>query len=288
MPAIAQDHPNLEFRKLAARLAQQRLDAAEEKPELQQQALTMLDEFALRALNSPTTFNLEGVNQQLATWVTQKPPVGEGYQLLPLVPVGRAAGELWALVVNFGLSGPSAVRIYARSGGVYKLAGRIDRFTHQDFFDEYLELLPISSDGAFVTVTGRTDELQTGGFTAWRYDGREVTPLWASDLLQQSKYEFVDGEFRLTFCAETDEDKPRVCQKMLRETYRWTAGQWRRTSQSDAPLPKTQPSDDTEECGEPLLPYVLPRLRPIPAAAVAASPAGYHLTTATASHPAFS
>lgn len=225
-----------EFRKLAMRLAQQRLDAVEEKQELQEQALAMLDGVALGALNAPATFKLEAVNQQLAGWVTQRPPVGEGYQLISLG--GGPGGELFVLAANFGLSGPSAVRIYSRAGSEFRLAARIDRFTQPDLFDEYLELLPISPDGVFVTVTGRTDDLETGSFTVWYFDGQNVRPLWASDLLQQSRYEVSNGEFRLAFCAETDEDKPRVCQKMLRETYRWSGGQWRRTSQSEVPVPK--------------------------------------------------
>jgi hypothetical protein len=82
-------------------------------------------------------------------------------------------------------------------------------------------------------VAGRTDDLATGMFTAWRFDGRRTVPLWSSDLLQQSSYETDGDGFHLTYCSEPDEDHPAVCRKMTRDVYRLQAGQWKRMETKD-------------------------------------------------------
>jgi hypothetical protein len=134
------------------------------------------------------------------------------------------------LSVNFGLAGPSAVRIYAAGRGgtpAFQLAAGIDRFTKAEYFDEFLSVVQVSpGDGVFITVTGRTDELETGSFIAWRFDGRQLQRLWSTELLERSRYELAGTEFRLTYCEETDEDDPRKCLRMQRERYRWN-GEWR-------------------------------------------------------------
>jgi hypothetical protein len=228
----------VEFKRLAAQLAQQRLDGAEEQEPPQAQALAILDEMVVEALNRPGAA-LEALNTRLATLVAQQPPVGQGYRVIPLMPANEFSQVAYALVANFGLGGPSAVRLYAaRQAGTsaaaaYRLAARIDRFAHPDLFDEFLELAPVlPGQGVFVTVTGRTDERRTGSFIAWRFDGREVAALWTSDLLEHSAYEVKNGEFILRHCAEPDEQRPAICARMVRERYGWN-GQWRRLEQTD-------------------------------------------------------
>src|SRR5712691_638837 len=64
----------------------------------------------------------EALNKRLAAMATQQPPVGESYRVLRLG--GQPAP--YALVINFGLGGPSAVRLYTSGSGRYGLAARID------------------------------------------------------------------------------------------------------------------------------------------------------------------
>ena len=89
------------------------------------------------------------------------------------------------------------------------LASKIDHFAQKDFFDSDVELIPVSeAEPVFVTVSGRTDDLSTGIFSAWRFDGLRVVALWSSDLLQQSNYEADANGFHLTYCGQEDEDHP--------------------------------------------------------------------------------
>jgi hypothetical protein len=223
--ALDAQQPDVAFKRLAAQVVDQRLDGKEGNESQQEEALGILDRLVLAALNAPAV-DLNALNARLAKLVEQAPPVGEGYCVVPLGTGPRA----YALAVNFGLSGPSAVRLYAGSAaGGYRRVARIDAFTQTDFFDEYLELLPLpGADAVFVTVTGRTDELETGSFAAWHFDGKRLKLLWSTDILQQSSYEAGPAGFRLTFCAETDEDRPRVCRQMVRERYVWAEGAWKR------------------------------------------------------------
>jgi len=227
--------PEFEFGRLAVRLAQQRLGSSEANEKLQERALGILDSLVLETLNVPGDANLEALNQRLAALVTQQPPVGEDYHVVRL----GGTPPVYALVANFGLGGPSAVRLYRGVAGRYGLAARIDRFAQKDFFDEYLELVPIAGQVTlFITVTGRTDELETGAFTLWRFDGDSVKAIWATDILQQSSYENRSDGFRLTYCAETDEDNPRVCRRMVRDRYVWDGSTWKRVEQTPVPVPK--------------------------------------------------
>jgi uncharacterized coiled-coil protein SlyX len=226
--------PNREFRRLAEQLADQRLAEAEGTQALQEKALGILDAMVLEAVNSSTPPNLEGLNQHLAALVTRQPPVGEGYRVLRL----GGSRAVYALVANFGLGGPSAVRLYAARGR-YALAGRIDRFAQKDFFDEYLELVPLPAPVVlFITVAGRTDDLETGVFTAWQLDGQRLKAVWSSDLLQQSSYETGPDGFQLTYCVRTDEDNPRACREMSRDRYVWEGSAWKRVEQTVVPVAK--------------------------------------------------
>ena len=106
----------------------------------------------------------------------------------------------------------------------------------KDFFDSDIELVPVSrNEMVFVTASGRTDDLATGMFSAWRFDGQRAVPLWSSDLLQQSNYEADADGFHLTYCGQPDDDHPAQCLKMTRDVYRYVNGEWKRISTADLP-----------------------------------------------------
>ena len=224
-----------EFKKLAAELSTDRLDGGAGIESQQEKALAYLDSVAISVLNGSTSPDLDAANQRLAGLTSRVPPVGENYRLLKLG--GNATA--YALVVNFGLGGPAAVRIYAGAAGRYVLAARIDHFAQKDFLDSDIELVPVSmSNAVFVTVAGRTDDLSTGMFSAWRFDGHSVVPLWSSDLLQQSNYEADGNGFHLTYCGQPDEDHPVQCLKMTRDLYRFQNDEWKRVETADIPVVK--------------------------------------------------
>jgi hypothetical protein len=233
--ASAQDRV-AEFRKLAAQLVEQRRAGAEEKEAAQERALAILDELVVKTLTDAAVWPVDALNKQLTAYVGEGAPVGEGYRLIPLGREQAAAPAVLALEANFGLSGPSAVRVYStRASQIqFRLAGRIDRFTHPDFFDEYLEVVPILESSVFVTVTGRVDEQKTGLFAAWRFTGEKVELLWMSDLLPNSSFEVAGREFVLSYCADLDEDRPGVCRKMTRERYT-TVPRWGRVEPVEPP-----------------------------------------------------
>ena len=225
-----------EFKRISAELSEARLSGGSENATLMERALAYLDSLAISGLNLPGEPNLEGVNRGLATLASHTPAVGENYRLVKLG--GTPAS--YAMVVNFGLGGPAAVRIYAGSAGNYGLAAKIDHFVQKDFLDSDLELVPISNSGpVFVTISGRTDDLSTGLFSAWRFDGRRVLNLWNSDLLQQSSYEADENGFRIAYCSEVNDDRPSECLKMSRDLYRLQAGEWKRIETTDLPSPKS-------------------------------------------------
>jgi hypothetical protein len=224
-----------EFKRISDDLSAARLGGGEENEAQMEKALAYLDSIAVSVLNLPAGPNLDNANRALAGLASHNPPVGENYRLEKLG--GNPAA--FAMVVNFGLGGPAAVRIYAGSAGRYALAARIDRLVQKDFFDSDLELVPVSkTEAVFVTVSGRTDDLSTGLFSAWRFDGHGVTALWNSDLLQQSSYEAGENGFRLAYCSQVDEDHPSQCLKMSRDVYRFQAGEWKRIETEDLPPSK--------------------------------------------------
>jgi hypothetical protein len=232
-----QDVPG--FARLAERLGAQRMAGADENPAMQEKVLANLDAIVLTGLNAPGEPALAALNQRLAALVTREPGTGENFRVMKLS--GRAAA--YVLTANFSLAGPSAVRVYAGVQGHLVLAAQIDRSTQNDFFDEYLEVVPIAGPAdaginLFVTVAGRTDGLQTGAFTAWSFDGSRLKQLWASDLLQESSYEAAPEGFKLTYCAQTDEENPRLCRRMTRDRYTWDGTEWKRMEQTAVPVPK--------------------------------------------------
>lgn len=223
--AAAQDRV-AEFKQLASQVVSRRLAGMEENEADQNRALELVDAMVLEQLNAAAAPNPEAVNSGLSQLVLRQPPVGEEYRLLRM---GPANSRWFLLIANFGLAGPSALRIYGKPSDPalpYQLAARIDRFTQPEYFDEFLSVAQVApGDGVFVTVTGRTDELETGGFIAWRFDAGRLQRLWATELLERSRYEVSGTEFRLTYCDESDEDDPRKCARQLHERYAWR-GAW--------------------------------------------------------------
>jgi hypothetical protein len=229
--------PAAEFKRISQELSEARLSGVDENDARMEKALTYLDSVAVSDLNTPEGPNLDGANRGLAGLASHTPPVGENYRLVKL----GGAPAAYAMVVNFGLGGPAAVRIYAGSAGNYALAARIDHVVQKDFLDSDLELVPVSNSvPVFVTVSGRTDDLSTGLFSAWQLDGHRLVNLWNSDLLQQSSYEEEESGFRLAYCSQVDEDRPSQCHKMSRDLYRFQAGEWKRIETTE--LPPTSPA----------------------------------------------
>lgn len=215
-----------QFKPLAAELAERRLAGGEEFEAEQARALEVADAIVLGMLNAAAPISDDAPTRSLEALLAQPPRVGESYQLIRMATPNR---PWYLLAANVGLAGPSAVRIYARPPGStgYRLFARIDRFSQADYFDEFLSLALVApAEGVFVTVTGRTDELETGGYIAWHFDGERLERLWATDLLERSRYEVAGGEFRLTYCEESDEDDPSRCARTLRERFAWRGGQW--------------------------------------------------------------
>jgi hypothetical protein len=227
--------PTAEFKRISEELSAARQGGGDENEAQMEKALTYLDSIAVSVLNVSANPALDQANRRLAGLVSHTPSVGENYRLVKLGGTPPA----YAMVINFGLGGPAAVRIYAGGAGHYAWAARIDHFVQKDFFDSDLELIPVSgSDPVFVTVSGRTDDLETGLFAAWRVRGSQLEALWSSDLLQQSTYEAEEMGFRLAYCSQVDEDHPSQCLKMSRDLYRFQAGEWKRIESVDLPAPK--------------------------------------------------
>jgi hypothetical protein len=227
--------PKANFRADVAELSAARLNGAAESESQEEKPLDYLDSIASSILNASAKPDLIVANQILLALLPDPPPVGENYRLVKLGGTPAA----YAMVVNFGLGGPAAVRIYAVTRGRFILAAKIDHFVQKDFFDSDLELVPVSeSEPVFVTVSGRTDDLSTGIFSAWRFDGHSAVSLWSSDLLQQSNYESDASGFHLTYCGQVDEDHPSQCLKMTRDVYRLQAGEWKRVESADLPAAK--------------------------------------------------
>ena len=224
------DNSNAELKRLIADISTIRRSGAVESEKQQEKALNFLDSQVCALLGSGQTPDLEAVSQRLADLTSDNQPLGQNYRLVKL----GGSPAAYALVVNFGLSGPAAVRIYIRNSNGYSLAAGIDRYSQKDFLDSDVELVPVSTtEPVFVTISGRTDDLSTGLFSAWRFDGRQVMPLWSSDLLQQSSYDAKGNGFFLTYCAQPDEDHPGQCPRMMRDVYRLQAGEWKRTESAD-------------------------------------------------------
>jgi hypothetical protein len=234
LPAQSGSNATAEFKRISGEISAARLGGENEDEAQMEKALAYLDSVAVSVLNVPAEPNLDGANRGLAELTSHTPPVGENYRLVKL----GGAPAAYAMVINFGLGGPAAVRIYAGGAGHYVFAARIDHFVQKDFFDSDLELLPVSnSEPVFVTISGRTDDLSTGMFSAWQFDGHRVVSLWNSDLLQQSSYEADENGFHLAYCSQVDEDRPSQCLKMSRDLYRFQAGEWKRIETAELPPP---------------------------------------------------
>jgi hypothetical protein len=215
--------PPPEFTRLADKLAADRAAGAEEAEAPEEQALEILDRAALASLNAAAP-DPEALSARLAAFVTRQPSLGEGFRVVRLG--GNPAS--FALLADFGEGGPSAVRIYAGAPGKLSLAARVDRYAQKDFLDDYIELVPVPGPVAlFVTVAGRTDDFETGVFTAWHFDGHQIESVWTSDIVEQSSYEVNANGFQLSYCADPNPDDPRVCHQAKRERFVWQQGAWK-------------------------------------------------------------
>jgi hypothetical protein len=221
-----------EFKRIAEELSGARLGGGDENEARMEKALAYLDSIAVSFLNGSAAPNLDEANRSLAKLTSRTPPVGENYRLVKLGGTPAA----YAMEINFGLGGPAAVRVYAGGAGHYAFVAGVDHFAEKDFLDSDLEVVPVSSsEPVFVTVSGRTDDLSTGAFSAWQFDGHRLAALWNSELLQQSSYEAEENGFRLAYCSQVDEDHPSQCLKMSRDLYRFQSGQWKRVETSELP-----------------------------------------------------
>jgi hypothetical protein len=226
-----------EFRSVSRQLSEARLGGGDESNAQLEKAFAYLDSVTVSALNVSAQPDVEAANRGLALLVSQTPRIGENYRLVKL----GGAPATYAMVINFGQGGPAAVRIYAGTAGHYVLAGKIDRSVTKEFFDSDLELVSVSnSSAAFVTVSGRTDDLSTGLFSAWLFDGHRIVALWSSDLLQQSTYETDGNGLVLAYCSQVNEDRPSQCLKMSRDVYRFQDREWKRTESVN--LPQSNPA----------------------------------------------
>ncbi|HLW97739.1 MAG TPA: hypothetical protein VKR82_03765 [Candidatus Acidoferrales bacterium] len=204
---------------------------------LLEKAAGILDSAVIGGLAETADSQVDQINQRLAKFVSHESGIGERYRLMSL----SAQPRLYALVADFGLGAPSAIRLYAQKNNEkrYTLVARVDRFTQQDFLDDSLELVPIArAPVVFVTVAGRTDDLRTGVFTAWQFDEKGLTQLWTSDMVQQSSYQGNSAGFQLTYCRDPDETNPRICNAMIRESYRWQDGKWSKVDSVPVSVPK--------------------------------------------------
>jgi hypothetical protein len=236
LKAQVKSDPSGEFRRLAAEISTARRSGTLESESSQEKALSILDESACSFIGSSAGPDLDAGSRRIAALASQPPRMGENYRLVRLG--GNPAA--YALVANFGIGGPAAIRIYAGTSGRCGLAAKVDRFVERDFFDSDVELVPVSTtEPVFVTVGGRTDDLSTGAFSAWRFDGHRAVPLWSSDLLEQSNYTADGNGFHLTYCSQPDEDHPEKCLKTTQDLYRWQAGEWKRVSTNDLGPAKT-------------------------------------------------
>ena len=157
----------------------------------EEQALAILDRVALQELNQAVP-DLQAANRRLEQLITRQGPQGENYSVMGLS--GSPA------VLRLGRRFPASARAFGRANiragppGQLALAGRVDRYSQTDFLDDYIDMVAWKGPvPLFVTIAGRGDELRTGVFTAWLFDGHEVNNLWTSDILQQSSLRHVCG-----------------------------------------------------------------------------------------------
>jgi hypothetical protein len=236
--AAAPPQHEAEFRRLAEQIAAQQGERGEQYASLFEYSLTLLDSMVINTLKLGPTPDLQIINQQFHAMVGEQPAYGQDYRVVRL---GGPPGT-YALVANFGVGGPSAVRVYRRAF-TWMVVARLDRFHQKEFFDDYLEVIPVEAvETVFVTVTGRTDALHSGSFMAWQLSGGgELKNIWSTDLLPLSSYEATPKGIRITYCSDFPEDNPSGCRRMVRERYAWDGLTWSRVEQQQLSPPA--PSD---------------------------------------------
>ena len=234
--AQVKNDSSAEFKRLAAELSTARLNGTVESEIPQEKALGILDELACSFLSSSALPDLDAANQRMASLVSHTPPVGENYRLVKL----GGSPAVYALVVNFGLGGPAAVRIYAGTGGRYALAAKIDHFVQKDFFDSDIELVPVSAtEPVFVTVAAARMICRQACFRPGDSMGiarcrSGVRICCSSQTMRPMEMDSI---------SRTAPSPMRIirrqCLKMTRDLYRWQAGEWKRIETDDLGPAKT-------------------------------------------------
>jgi hypothetical protein len=239
---VASGSIDAEFSSTVAAMADAGPGDAVTLEKLEKKALGILDGIILTALPKTAPPDVDSLNARLASLVSQEHGFGESYRVIKL----SGKPVVYALAADFGLSSPSAIRLYVEQGSPahFILAGEIDRFTQKDIFDDSLELLSVPLPDAvaevvFVTIGGRTDALQTGIFSAWKFDGKELTQLWTSDLISHSTFKMDGGNLLLTYCHDPADQETKTCKNMVREKYEFSVvdKKWRLMSSEPAPDP---------------------------------------------------
>jgi hypothetical protein len=231
-PAVAQQPPAFTpemeetFRRLSAELAAARLDGDDTEEDEEEQALQLLDALVLAGVSAPEP-DLAALNRRLDSLAAVPVRVGESYHLARLGP--RAQGvRYYVLGVNFGFAGPAAARVYSCRDDDCRLAGSVDADYDAELFDENLVVHALDTEEpVFVLITGRTDELSTGAFAAWRFTSAGLDRLWAVELSPRAEYEALPDGIRVRYCAEPDLYRPETCVRTARESWAWRNGAWR-------------------------------------------------------------
>lgn len=214
------------FRRLAAELAAARLEGDDTEEEDEEQALELLDALVLAGLAAAEP-DLAALNRRLEALAAVPVRVGESYRLARLAPRGQGA-RYYVLAVNFGFAGPAAARVYSCREEDCRLAGSVDADFDAELFDENLVVHALDVDEpVFVLVTGRTDELSTGAFAAWRFTAAGLVRLWAVELSPRAEYDLLPDGIRVRYCAEPDIYRPETCLRMAAESWAWRGGAWR-------------------------------------------------------------
>lgn len=214
------------FRRLSAELAAARLEGDDTEEDDEEHALELLDALVLGGL-AVAEPDLAALNRRLEALAAVPVRVGESYRLTRLAPRGQG-GRYYVLAVNFGFAGPAAARVYSCRDDDCRLAGSVDADYDAELFDENLVVHALDVDEpVFVLVTGRTDELSTGAFAAWRVSPAGLDRLWAVELSPRAEYEMLPDGIRVRYCAEPDLYRPEACVRMVRESWAWRDGAWR-------------------------------------------------------------
>jgi len=124
-----------DLHSLATQLAAERqsLDPGQDNSaasrSLEDKALAVLDAIVLKALNAGASPDLNAINANLASLAGDDSAGGVSYEVVQL----PGTNPVFALVANFSVAGPSAVRLYAGPAGQRVLVAQIDCYNPDNF-----------------------------------------------------------------------------------------------------------------------------------------------------------